>query len=195
MKKIWDHYSELAKKEGYPARSVYKLEEILNKTRLVKRNSGILDIGAAPGSWSLYLYRKFQARITAIDLQPLTIQPNPKIEFIQGDAFSPEIINMIKEKPLYDGIVSDAAPSTSGNKTIDGAASCELANGVIKLCRDVLKPGGFLIVKIFQCGDEKEQLDEIRANFQTARALKPKASRNESFEVFFIGTGYRGTKS
>lgn len=190
-----DFYTLKAKKEGYPARSVYKLEEILQKNRIIKQGSKILDIGAAPGSWSMYLSKKMQAKITAVDLKPLNLKSMQNIQFFQGDAFSPDTAEKIAGNRPFDAVVSDAAPSTSGNRTVDAGRSYELVYNVIQSCNTYLKKGGSLIVKVFQGGDEKELMELMKSKFQTTKALKPKACRKNSFETFFIGINFSGTKN
>ncbi len=186
-----DYYTQRARKEGYPARSVYKLEEILEKTPVIKRGQKVLDIGAAPGSWTLYLSRKFKAQITAVDLKPLALKPLPGVTVFTGDAFSEETADRLADMAPFDAVISDAAPATTGNRTVDTVRSYELVLNVIKSCSTYLKPGGALIVKVFQGGEEKELLEMIRVRFENAKALKPKACRKDSFEVFFIASGYR----
>ncbi|MBN1647331.1 MAG: RlmE family RNA methyltransferase [Spirochaetales bacterium] len=188
-----DFYTLKAKKEGYPARSVYKLEEILQKTHALRSGCSVLDIGAAPGSWSLYLQRKLKARLVAVDLQPLKIPSGGQLVFFQGDFFSADTGEKLKPYAPFDAVISDAAPSTTGNRTVDAGRSYELVAGVIDACSKYLRAKGVLIVKVFQGGDEQELLVMMKERFSQVKALKPKACRKESFETYFIGTGY--TKS
>ncbi len=188
-----DSYTKRAQKEGYPARSVYKLKELQRRFAPVPRGGSILDIGAAPGSWSLYVHRKLLGsggRITAVDLLPLKLSPLPnRITPLQGDAFSPEIMQKITELGPYDAVISDAAPATTGNRTIDTARSEELGLEIINLARTVLVPGGNLVIKLFQGGGEAALTEKMRRDFSRVKSCKPKASRSESFEIFLIGTG------
>jgi len=189
-----DHYSLLAQKEGYPARSVYKLEEIQNRFGVLPVNGNILDIGASPGSWSLYILRKFigKGRLAAVDLKPLTLkETGDNFFFIQGDFFDPRILEELKKRGPFDAVVSDAAPDTTGNRTVDTGRSASLAEGILDLAKVILVAGGSLTVKIFQGGEEQKLLALFRKNFTSARMFKPKACRKDSFETYLIGTGYK----
>jgi len=192
-----DHYTIRAKKEGYPARSVYKLKELDEKLQLLPKSGRILDIGAAPGSWSLYARRrgKGRLRIIAVDLQEIRIAPDPETTLlIQGDVFSEEVLQQLRSEAPFDCIMSDAAPATSGNRTVDCGRSSSLVEGILSLAPDLLARGGSLVMKIFQGGQEKHILSKMHEEFTTARMIKPKACRNESFETFLIGLDYHGKK-
>lgn len=190
-----DHYTLRAKKEGYPARSVYKLEELNGKFHIFSRNSRILDIGAAPGSWSLYCLRNTgpDSIIAAIDLKELTIKNDPRLFFIQGDFFEESNLNRLLEKGPYDAVISDAAPATTGNRTVDAGRSFSLAAGIISLSGKMLKAGGNLTIKIFQGGDEKELTGMLNELFEKTKILKPKACRSESFETYIVGLNFTGS--
>ncbi len=186
-----DSYTQRAHKEGYPARSVYKLEEINATQRLIKPGDSVLDVGAAPGSWTLYTHReliKGKGKIVSVDLNPLALDPIPPtvIEFT-GDAFSKEIRAKLVEEGPYDAIISDAAPMTTGNRIVDTTRSEYLAEQVVFLAEEQLKTHGNMVIKIFQGGGEQEILKKMRTIFQKAKAFKPKASRDDSFEIFLIG--------
>ncbi|MGI6439516.1 MAG: RlmE family RNA methyltransferase [Sphaerochaetaceae bacterium] len=188
-----DHYTLKAKKEGYPARSVYKLEEIQQKNSIIKPGDTILDVGASPGSWSLYTHNKLikgKGVIVAVDLKPLELDAIPStIISYTGDAFSKEIREKLISHGPYDAIISDAAPSTTGNKSVDSSRSEYLAEQVIALAEEHLKSGGNLVVKLFQGGGEQQLIRTLREMFTKAKVLKPKASRSDSFEIFLIGLG------
>ncbi len=187
-----DYYAQLAKKEGYPARSVYKLQEIQQKFSVIPLRGKILDIGASPGSWTMFALKLLKGRgsVTAVDLQPL--HPDIKsgnLVFFQGDAFSKEFTAIAEENGPYNTVISDAAPSTTGNRTVDTGRSGVLAEKVIETARQLLVPGGDLVIKIFQGSDEQELLSTVKKDFTRAKLFKPKASRKESFEIFLIGKG------
>lgn len=194
MKGQPDYYWRKSKEEGYPARSVFKLQEIQEKYRLIRPGNAVLDLGASPGSWSLYILDLLAGAgsVTAADLN----SPDRKLlsrrgfRFIQGDFTSAEILEAILASAPYDVVVSDAAPSTTGNRTMDTARSLDLARQVLAIAEKALKPGGNLTLKIFQGGEEKEILDWMRGRFAAARAFKPKASRRDSMETYFVGTGF-----
>ena len=195
MKKgTWDDdfYTKKAQKEGYPARSVYKLEEIQQKFGVIKRDFKVLDVGAAPGSWTMYIMKMLGEGgfLSAIDLKPLSINiKNPNFFFVQGDAFDQENIRKLAEKGPYNAVVSDAAPSTTGNKIVDTERSIQLIESIYNTALQVLTPGGNFVFKMFQGGKEKEILDDMRKHFNAVKILKPQASRSNSFETFVIGLG------
>jgi len=195
-----DFWQQKARKEGYPARSVYKLKEIDEKFGLFKPQRAalrILDIGAAPGSWSLYVLRKFasgkQGFLAAADLSPLSREfdkglfDGENFFFIQGDITASEVRESILSKGPYSVIISDAAPSTTGNHTVDAARSLELAEAVIAYSESALATGGNLALKVFQGGDSDTLLKRMKPLFETAKSFKPQACRGESVETYFIG--------
>lgn len=186
-----DSYTLKARKEGYPARSVYKLEEINKVHRLIKPGDTILDVGAAPGSWTLFTHReliKGKGKIVSVDLNPLNLDPIPPtvIAFV-GDAFSKEIRAQLVEEGPYDTIISDAAPMTTGNRTVDTTRSEWLAENVVFLAEEQLRVHGNLVIKIFQGGGQEAILKKMRTMFTKAKAFKPKACRDDSFEIYLIG--------
>ena len=195
MKKgTWDDdfYTKKAQKEGYPARSVYKLEEIQQKFNVIKRDFRVLDVGAAPGSWTMYIMKMLgdNGFLSAIDLKPLVITiKKPNFFFVQGDAFDQANIQMLAEKGPYNAVVSDAAPSTTGNKIVDTERSIQLIESIYNTALQVLTPGGNFVFKMFQGGKEKEILDDMKKHFNAVKILKPQASRTNSFETFVIGLG------
>ncbi len=194
MKGKPDYYWRKSKKEGYPARSVFKLQEIQEKHRILKPGGRVLDLGTSPGSWSLFIldFLGGNAEVTGVDLkspdQRLLSRKN--FHFIQGDFTASEVMQRILEGAPYDSVVSDAAPSTTGSRTLDTARSLDIARHVLGICEKALAPGGACLVKIFQGGEEKEILDRMRILFRTSRAFKPKASRSDSMETYYIGTGF-----
>lgn len=187
-----DFYTKKAQKEGYPARSVYKLEEIQQKFTVIKRDFKVLDVGAAPGSWTMYILKMLgdNGFLSAIDLKPLSITiKKSNFFFVQGDAFDQENIQKLAEKGPYNAVVSDAAPSTTGNKIVDTERSIQLIESIYNTALQVLLPGGNFVFKMFQGGKEKEILDDMRKHFNAVKILKPQASRTNSFETFVIGLG------
>ena len=201
-----DHWSLKAQKEGYPARSVYKLKEMDEKFGLVKPGKAsfrVLDLGAAPGSWSLYILRKIpqpksgvlNAALVSVDLAPLSracdqgLFDRQDFVFIQGDFTQSETRESIVTNGSYNLIVSDAAPSTSGNRSLDTLRSLDLAETVLDYAVNALERGGNLVIKVFQGGDTANLLKSMRGLFQTAKSFKPEACRKESFETYFLGLG------
>jgi 23S rRNA (uridine2552-2'-O)-methyltransferase len=186
-----DSYTQKAHKEGYPARSVYKLEEIQKTNRIMKPGDTVLDVGAAPGSWTLFVHReilKGKGQIIAVDLNPLNLNPiPPTVIAYQGDAFSKEIREKLTSHGQYDAIISDAAPMTTGNRSVDTSRSEWLAEQVVMLADEQLKKHGNLVIKIFQGGGQETILKDLRTKYTKARISKPQACRSDSFETYLIG--------
>lgn len=193
-KKIQDHYAIRAKKEGYLARSVYKLEEIDAKYSIISPGKHILDIGAAPGSWTQYCLKKIgkYGFITAVDLHSLkTSIPDGRGIFIKGDFFSPEYQEAIAHHGPYDSIISDAAPATTGNRTVDTGRSYTLVSDIIANINHLINENGSVVFKLFQGGDEQQLMEQLKEFCRTVKLFKPKASRSESFEIFLVGKQWR----
>ena len=189
-----DFWSQKAFSEGYPARSVYKLKEIDEKFGMIKKNYTVLDLGAAPGSWTTFLLRKMEGsgKVVSCDLNPLAKSvKGDNLVFIQGDLNAPEIRNQIKENGPYDLVVCDAAPQTTGNRTVDTARSEQLVEMAVWYAQSMLKQGGNFAVKIFQNGDQQRILKSMREIFTSAKGFKPEACRAESFETYLIGVNKR----
>ncbi len=196
-----DSWTLRALKEGYPARSVYKLQEMDERFKLlpkkISRDFRVLDIGAAPGSWSLYILRKLKGRglLAAVDLSPLSREydrglfDGENFFFLQGDIYKEEVQKALLSRGPYDLIVSDIAPATSGNKSVDSLRSLALVEAVVEIADKVLKTGGTLAVKIFQGGESANILKDMRAKYERAQSFKPAACRKESFETYYLGFG------
>lgn len=185
-----DFWSQKAFKEGYPARSVYKLQEIDQKFGMLKKGNTVLDLGSAPGSWTTWLLRNLNnsGKVVSVDLNPLSKSvKGDNLVFFQGDLLSEEIRNQIKANGPYDLVVCDAAPLTTGNRTIDTARSKGLVDMAIWYADQMLKPNGNFCVKIFQNGNQQLELKKMREIFETAKGFKPEACRTESFETYLIG--------
>jgi 23S rRNA (uridine2552-2'-O)-methyltransferase len=197
MKGKPDYYWKKSKQEGYPARSVFKLQEIQEKYRILRPGSHVLDLGASPGSWSLFILDMLASNgaVTGVDLKApdKRLLSRRNFRFIPGDFATEEVLRRILEAAPYDIVVSDAAPSTTGNRTRDTARSLEIARQVLGICERALAPGGNCLLKIFQGGEEKEILDWMRSRFDICRAFKPKASRSDSMETYYVGIGFKSS--
>jgi 23S rRNA (uridine2552-2'-O)-methyltransferase len=198
-----DHWALRAQKEGYPARSVYKLEELSERFGLLPENGGAfkaLDLGAAPGSWSLYVLRKLGKRclLTAADLSPLSrrydrgLFDGGNCRFIQGDMTAAEIREAILARGPFDLILSDAAPATTGNRSVDAFRSLDLAEAALGYAETALARGGNFVVKVFQGGEAASLLRRIRELFRTGKSYKPQACRSDSFETYYLGLERKG---
>ncbi|WP_407428240.1 SAM-dependent methyltransferase [Treponema sp.] len=187
-----DFWSKKAFSEGYPARSVYKLQEIDQKFGMIKKNYKVLDLGAAPGSWTTFLLRQMNGsgKVVSCDLNPLSKSvKGDNLVFIQGDLQQKEVFDKIKNEGPFDLVVCDAAPLTTGNRVVDTARSSGLVKMAIWYAQTMLKTGGNFAVKIFQNGDQQTLLKMMREIFTTAKGFKPVACRSESFETYLIGLG------
>ena len=187
-----DFWSRKAFSEGYPARSVYKLQEIDQKFGMIKKNYKVLDLGAAPGSWTTFLLREMEGsgKVVSCDLNPLSKSvKGDNLVFIQGDLQQKEIVDKIKAEGPFDLVVCDAAPLTTGNRVVDTARSSGLVKMAIWYAETMLKTGGNFAVKIFQNGDQQALLKKMREVFENAKGFKPVACRSESFETYLIGLG------
>lgn len=189
-----DFWAAKAKKEGYPARSVYKLMEIDKKFGLVKSGARILDIGAAPGSWSLWVLQRLAGKgfLAAVDLQDLApIPPRENFLFVRGDLYDPEVRSRLISAGPFSLVLSDAAPATTGNRLVDQSASEAIVEAVIEYAETALAPGGAMVAKIFQGGAEAGLLKRLRSRFAQAKGFKPEACRSESFETYLVATGFK----
>jgi 23S rRNA (uridine2552-2'-O)-methyltransferase len=187
-----DHYAQRAKKEGFPARSVYKLKEIDRKFRLLREGGRVLDIGAAPGSWSMFAAQRLGPAgvVVAVDLKDFEIERrsrSARVECFVGDAFRPEVLSELAERAPFDLVLSDAAPATSGTRSLDTARSAALVESVLALVDRFLDKGGHMVTKIFQGSEEREIVEQMRSRFSAVHRFRPAAVRKESFETFLIG--------
>ena len=201
MRKVQDHYFKKAKKEKYPARSVYKLEEAQKKHRFIKSGDTVLDFGFYPGSWSIYAARVVgpQGLVVGIDLQDakkISIANAAEIMWLCDDIMSDDIVEKMQEiRKNFSVVLSDMAPRTSGNKWVDQQQSLSLVRRVLELSASLLKKDGNFYVKVFEGEDFKEFVDSVRKSFKTVKIVKPKSSRSESREVFVLGMGFLKLKN
>jgi 23S rRNA (uridine2552-2'-O)-methyltransferase len=185
-----DHWTRKAKKEGFGARSVYKLEEIDKRFSVVPKGFGCaLDLGCAPGSWSRFLRQRMGRRATlvGVDLQPLADYPG---QFIHGSALD------ISEEVLLEAlggapdlVVSDMAPNTTGARFMDHVRQIELAEMAKARALELLKPGGHFVAKVFEGQEAHAYVQGLRPHFQKVKRVKPEATRKESVEFFVVCVG------
>jgi 23S rRNA (uridine2552-2'-O)-methyltransferase len=191
-KKQWqDHYTRRARKEKYPARSVYKLQEMQQKYRIVRKGNRVLDLGCAPGSWLLFAAEQTGpgGMVIGIDLQKIDINLPPQAQAIQGDITETEYGWLEKIGREFDVVVSDMAPATTGNRAVDAARSYNLCQAALDIALKALKPGGTFVCKIFQGPDFKAFEQDVRNSFNKIKNFKPQSSRKASKELFIIGFG------
>ena len=186
-----DVYTQKARREGFPARSVYKLEEIDRRVRLFKHGQRVLDLGASPGSWTLYAAGKVGPKgyVLGIDLKPPRTELPDHAEFRVGDMYE-ETVESLGGR--FDIVISDMAPNTSGQREADMYRSYELVIGALRLAEGTLVPGGHFVAKIFQGAEFEDARAQLRLCFDKVRTLRPKATRDVSYEVFLVGLGFRG---
>ena len=185
-----DPFVAAAKRGGFRARAVFKLEEIDRKYRLIKPHSKIVDLGAAPGSWSQYAAKHSRAPVIAVD--KLAMAPIENVHFIRGDfsdaAVAAQIFAALNGAP--DLVLSDVAPNISGISDIDQARIAQLQGAVLAFCRRTMRPGAMLLTKLFEgesAADIRRQLAEC---FTQVRVVKPAASRAQSREIYLLGDGF-----
>ena len=190
-----DHFAKKAKKENYVARSVYKLQEIDKRYRVIHVGDQVLDLGASPGSWSQYASDKIgeKGRLLGVDLKKVFLSL-PNAVFMKGDIltldFGPALELHGFTKP-FDVVISDMAPDTTSSRFTDQMKSLELCEMALETAHRLLKPGGNFVCKIFDSGDAMNFRDELKKYFNTIQLLRPKSVQQSSKEFFMIGLGYK----
>ena len=199
VKKVQDYYFKKAKRENYPARSIYKLEEAQQKHHFIKPGDKVLDLGCHPGSWSLYAAKisGVNGSVVGVDLQKSYIVPVSgiaQIEFICSDIFDTDFIAFLSSKIPFQVVVSDLAPKTTGHKFSDHLKSIELSRRALAIASKSLCRGGHFYCKVFQGEDFQDFVNEVRHFFKKTKIVKPKSSRVESREVFVLGLEFKGAE-
>jgi 23S rRNA (uridine2552-2'-O)-methyltransferase len=189
-----DTYVKRAQELGYRSRAVFKLEEIQARDRLLKPGMVIVDLGAAPGGWSQYAAQRTGkgGRIIALDLLP--VEAIPGMSFIQGDFRDDGVLLKLTEELAgqpVDLVMSDMSPNMSGAREVDQARAMDVAELALDFCRQVLKPGGAFVVKLFMGAGFDDYQREAKRSFAQVTTRKPKASRDRSREVYLVGKGFR----
>lgn len=194
-KRPQDHWGRKARREGYAARSVYKLEEIDRRVRLFRPGMKVLDLGAFPGSWTTYAANRVapDGRVLGLDIQPPRGAVPPNAEMRRQDVMAPDLETSLGSE-RWDVVISDMAPATSGNRFVDQSRSYALVARAIEIADRVLAPGGHFVAKIFQGPDFEEALRALRARFEDVKVIKPPATRSESIETFLVGLKMRGAR-
>ena len=196
-----DPYVARAQKEGYRARAAYKIIEMNEKYHFFKNGQVVVDLGAAPGSWSQYVAREFpKSKIFAMDL--LEIKPINNVEFYQGDFTTDEALRWLEEKlnlshdeegkGTADVVMSDMAPNTVGHKKTDHLRQMVLLEYALDFALRALKKGGTFIAKSFTGGATNDLVKQIKEHFEDVHYIKPPSSRKDSVEMFIVANGFRG---
>ncbi|HEJ84113.1 MAG TPA: RlmE family RNA methyltransferase [Desulfobacteraceae bacterium] len=190
----WDDaYARRARDEKWLARSVYKLQEIDSRFKLIKRGSRILDLGCYPGSWCQYALGRTGpgGEVVGIDLKRPDHLSAREFRFIETDVMSLEIDWLVREISPRDMVMSDLAPSTTGIRATDESRSLALAGRAVEIAGALLKCGGHFVCKIFEGEDLNRFKEEVSGRFRQARLFRPKATRKRSREVYLIGQEFR----
>lgn len=190
-----DEYVRRSQQDGYRSRAIYKLIEIDKKDHLVKPGMTVIDLGAAPGGWSEYCVKKLGKKGTMVALDILPMEPIAGVTIIQGDFREDAVFEELMEvmgDDRADLVISDMAPNISGMGSVDMPRAYYLCELALDLARQVLKPGGGLLVKLFQGEGFEEYNKELKSSFSRVVMRKPKASRARSREIYALATGFLG---
>lgn len=189
-----DPYVRAAQADNYRSRAAYKLEQIDAKDRLIKPDSLIVDLGSAPGGWSQYCARRVsgKGRVVAVDLLPMA--PIEGVAFTQADFTEEAGLQALRDAlggARCDLVLSDMAPNLTGVAVVDQMQAMHLAELTLDFCRDALKPGGHMLVKVFQGEGFDDLLSLARQQFERVAVRKPDASRGRSREMYLASHGWR----
>lgn len=189
-----DEYVKKAQKLGLRSRAVFKIEEINNKDKLMKKGMNVVDLGAAPGGWSEYAVKVVgdNGQVIACDILPM--ESLPGVAFLQGDFREDAVLNTLLAKidgRNVDVVMSDMAQNFSGNESTDQPKNMYLVELALDMCHQVLKKNGSFVVKVFQGAGFEQYMKDVRACFNVVKTRKPESSRARSREVYIVATGYK----
>lgn len=189
-----DPYTTQAQKEGYRSRAVYKLKEINDKYGFLENSQAVVDLGAAPGSWSQMARQLMNEGGTIIALDRLEMDPIPGVEILEGDFNKDDCLEALLEVTPegVDVVLSDMAPDTSGSGSLDHLRIMNLAELAADFAQQTLKKEGVFVCKLFMGGEEKSFSVELRKHFSKVGFFKPSASRSDSKEIFIVAQGFKG---
>lgn len=193
--KVKDHYFHKAKKENFLARSVYKLEEIDDRFRILEKGNKVIDMGYHPGSWIQYTSEKIGVNglVIGADIRDINTKLSSvkNVRLFQKDVLTIESLEELGVSEQFDVVLSDMAPNTTGVQSVDQARSLNLVEMVFTLLPKFLKPGGHVVVKVFESNDAQLFLKEQKKHFGEFHYLRPKSTRSVSKEYFVIGKKFR----
>lgn len=183
-----DHYFHRAKKEGYIARSVYKLEEVDRRVRLLKQGQRVVDLGCHPGSWLQYCARAVGKRglVVGVDSRKISLELPPHVHLVQADVYELSPADLHHFSDEFDVVLSDLAPATTGIRSVDSDRSSLLFQRALSLAEDLLVPGGHFLGKIFHGSSFDEIVRDLKSKFSQVKGIKPRATRKESKEIFLV---------
>lgn len=187
---VSDEFVKRAKQQGYRARSAYKLMEIDDRDKLIKPGMTVVDLGAAPGSWSQVVMQRMQGRGRIFALDLLDMPPLPGVVFVQGDFTETEVLEQLQQQlgeKRADLVICDMAPNMTGISLVDQARVAYLAELALEFSLQWLQPGGNFLVKVFVGTGYEEFVRAMRAGFNKVVTRKPKSSRDRSSEVYLLG--------
>lgn len=190
-----DHFAKRAKRERYPARSIYKLEEIDRRVRLLRPGDKVLDLGASPGSWTLYAAEKVgkNGLVVSVDRVPSAIGNQSNIVTVKADAMTidPKTLLDLGSTNGFDAVVSDMAPRTSGHRFVDQSRSFALFQRALEIARATCRSGGNFAGKIFHGEEFDNARSSVRDLFDRVRVIRPTSVRSQSYEIYLVGLGRR----
>ena len=193
--KVKDHYFHKAKKENFLARSVYKLEEIDERYKILRKGDQVMDLGYHPGSWIQYTSEKVGSSgiVVGSDIKPINTKLLNllNVRLFDKDVFNIESLTELGVTDQFDVVLSDMAPNTTGIQSVDQARSLNLVEMVFSLLPKFLKPGGHLVIKVFESNDAQVFLKNNKKSFEEFHYLRPKSVRSVSKEFFVIGKNFR----
>lgn len=193
--KVKDHYFNKAKQENYLARSIYKLEEIDQKYKVLRPGNLVVDFGYYPGSWIQYTSKVIgdAGRVVGIDIQEVNkkLTGIKNVRVYQKDIFNIADLSQLEVSDQFDVVLSDMAPSTTGVQSLDQIRSLNLVESVFGLLPKFLRPGGNFVIKVFDSQDAQNYLKEQKNRFSEFHYLKPKSTRSVSKEFFVIGKQFK----
>lgn len=191
---VTDEYVKRAQKEGWRSRAAFKLEEIDRQDHLLKPGMTVVDLGAAPGGWSQYAKKRVgpDGRVLALDILPM--EPLAGVEIMEGDFTEMAVLDLVRERlqgQQVDLVIADMAPNISGVAVSDQARAMELAELALEFADQNLKPGGSLLLKVFQGAGFQALHRSVQQRFEKVLSRKPKASRAESREFYLLAKGFK----
>jgi 23S rRNA (uridine2552-2'-O)-methyltransferase len=185
-----DRFHQKAKKQGFLARAVFKLEELDEQFKLFKPGARVLDLGCSPGSWLQYARSKVGEKGTLVGLDRGPLRGDVAgARIVVGDVMTIDHKELLGELPAFDVVLSDMAPDTSGIRSLDQARSEALFERALEIAMLTLAPGGNFAGKLFQGPDFKKLIDAVRAKFDIGKTAKPASSRQISIEQYVVGKG------
>jgi len=199
QRQLNDPYVARAKREGMRSRAAYKLMEIDDKARFLRKGVRVVDLGAAPGGWSQVAAQRVgapgQGRVIAIDI--LAMEPVPGVDFIELDFLDRTAPDKLKDMigGPADIVLSDMAANATGHARTDHLKIMALVDAAAEFAREVLAPGGTFLAKVLQGGTEAALLALLKRDYKNVKHVKPPASRTDSAELYLLATGFRGASA